>query len=51
MRVSIREGDLVIEKEDIPVNVRTKFEMKVHRFLSWITRLTRTLLMGTSKVY
>ena len=49
--VSVREEDLVVGEGDIPVDVRTEFDIEVHRFLSWITRLTRTLLIDTSEVY
>ena len=34
MGVSIREGDYIVGKEATSVNIRTEFDIEVHRFLS-----------------
>ena len=47
----VRDGDLVVEKKNISMNAKVKFDIKTYRSLSWVMKLERIFLVLYSKSY
>lgn len=51
MEVLVENRNLVVEREEIPTVTRVVFDIETYRFLSWVMRLVRMLLVDISKAH
>ena len=46
----IRNRDLKVEKEKIPIVIRVEFDIEAYKSLNWVMKLARILLIDISKI-
>ena len=51
MKILVKNRNLVVDGKRTSAITRIVFNIEAFRFLSWIMRLVRILLINTSKIY